>query len=103
MAACCEANYNRLMRAHIISETQRLAAHNGGQAPDNQAFVSATGITETKWRGKYWARWGDALVEAGFKPNAWIGKSDSDTIIPGVIAATRHYNRFPTNAEISML
>lgn len=91
------------MREHIISEIRRLAALNGGQAPGNQAFVSATGITETKWRGKYWARWGDALIEAGFEPNAWTGKSDANTIILGVIAATRHYNRFPTNAEISML
>jgi len=45
------------MREHIINEIKRLAALNGGQAPGNQAFVSATGITETKWRGKYWARW----------------------------------------------
>lgn len=91
------------MREHIISEIRRLAALNGGQAPGNQAFVSATGITETKWRGKYWARWGDALIQASFEPNAWTGKSDAKAIILGVIAATRHYNRFPTNAEISML
>lgn len=91
------------MREHIVSEIRRLAALNGGQAPGNQAFVSATGIIESKWRGKYWARWGDALIEAGFEPNAWTGKSDADAILAGVIAAARHYGHFPTNDEISML
>lgn len=91
------------MREHIISEIQRLAALNGGQAPGNQAFVSATGITETKWRGKYWARWGDALIEAGFEPNEWTGKSDTIVILDGMVEACRHYGRLPTNAELSML
>ena len=91
------------MRESIISEIKRLAALNGGQAPGKLAFVSATGITETKWRGKYWARWGDALIEAGFEPNAWVGKSDSNAILDGLIAACRHHGRLPTNSEVSML
>lgn len=91
------------MRDHIISEIRRLADMNGGQAPGHLAFVSATGIGEAKWRGKYWARWGDALVEAGFQPNKWIGKTDNDAIIAGVIAACRHYKRFPTKSEFQML
>jgi hypothetical protein len=91
------------MREHIVSEIRKLAALNGGQAPGNRAFVSATGITESKWRGKYLARWGDALIEAGFEPNAWTGKSDANTIIVGLIAAARHYGHFPTNSEIAML
>ncbi len=103
LAACHVASYDVAMRDHIISEIRKLAALSGGQAPGNQAFVSATGITESKWRGKYWARWGDALIEAGFEPNAWTGKSDANTIIVGVIAAARHYGHFPTNSEISML
>ena len=97
------ASYAGVMREHIISEIQRLAALSGGQPPGNQAFVSTTGIIESKWRGKYWARWGDALIEAGFQPNAWTGKLDSKTIIVGVIAACRHYGRFPTYSELDML
>ena len=91
------------MRKHIISEIQRLAALDEGQAPGQMAFVGATGIGEAKWRGKYWARWGDALIEAGFQPNQWTEKSDANTIIDGVIVACRHYGRFPTDSEISML
>lgn len=103
LAADSVASYGAQMRGHIISEIQRLAAEAGGQAPGSKAFVKATDVTETKWRGKYWARWGDALIEAGFEPNAWTGKSDANAIIVGVIAAARHYGRFPTYSEISML
>lgn len=91
------------MREHIIQEIRRLAALNDGKAPGNQAFVSATGIGESKWRGKYWARWGDALIEAGFEPNAWTGKSEASTLLAGVITACRHFGRFPTNSEIAIL
>ena len=91
------------MRDYIIREIRRLAVQNGGQAPGTQAFVSATGIGETKWRGKYWARWGDALIEAGFQPNEWGVKTDPEAIFISLIAACRHYGRFPTKAEIEIL
>jgi hypothetical protein len=91
------------MREHIVSEIKRLAAENGGRAPGNAAFVSATGIKETKWRGKYWARWGDALIEAGLEPNTWTGKSDAAVLLAGLVTACRHYGKFPTNSEIGML
>ena len=91
------------MRQHIVSEIQRLATENGGQAPGVNAFTKATGIVESKWLGKFWARWSDALVEAGYEPNSWQGKSDEETILSGLIAACRHYGHFPTNAEINIL
>ncbi len=91
------------MRQHIVSEIQRLANENGGQAPGVNAFTKATGIIESKWLGKFWARWSDALVEAGNKPISWQGKSDEETILSGLIAACRHYGHFPTNAEINIL
>jgi hypothetical protein len=103
VVAGCVACDGSVMRDFIISEIKRLAAQAGGQAPGNQAFVSATGIIESTWRGKYWARWGDALIEAGFEPNIWTGKSDAKTVSLGIVAAARQYGHFPTTAEISML
>lgn len=103
LALRCGARYDCAMREHIISEIQRLAALNDGQAPGQTAFVGATGIGETKWRGKYWARWGDALIEAGFEPNTWNNKSDPEEVLEGVIRACRHYGKLPVKAEFSML
>lgn len=91
------------MRDHIISEIRRLAALNDGQAPGQTAFVGATGIVEAKWRGKYWARWSDALIEAGFQPNSWNSKSDPEAVLEGVVAACRHFGKLPVKAELLML
>lgn len=65
-------------------------------------FTRETGVAQHQWRGKFWARWGDALVEAGYQPNDWIARLDSDAILTGVIAACRHFGRLPTKDEIEI-
>ena len=90
------------MRDRILEEIRRLAARNGGQAPGQTFFASETGIAQHIWLGKFWARWGDALVEAGFEPNQWQGRLDSEQVLNGIIAACRHYGRVPTGDEIEM-
>ena len=90
------------MRDHILGEIRRLALESGGQPPGSTAFARETGIGEHQWRGKCWARWGDALVEAGFEPNQWTGRLDSEDVLTGVIAACRHYGRIPTQDEIAL-
>jgi len=88
------------MRDQIISEIRRLADENG-KAPGQRLFESETGIAAHIWLGKIWARWGDALTDAGFEPNEWQGKRDSDEILEGLIGAIRHYGHFPSNAELT--
>ena len=68
--------YSSRMRGHIVSEIRRLAASTGGRPPGQRLFAKETGISEHQWRGKLWARWGDALVEAGFPPNFWNERLD---------------------------
>jgi hypothetical protein len=90
------------MRDLILSEIRRLAASNGGRPPGEMLFTRETGIANHQWRGKFWARWGDALVEAGYQPNEWTGRLDSDAVLAGVIAACRHFGRLPTKDEIEI-
>lgn len=90
------------MREEILNEIKRLAKENGGQAFGVRAFERATGITQATWSGKYWARWSDALKEAGFEPNEWQRKSDAEYIFEKLLEVTRHYGRLPTSREMRM-
>ena len=56
-------------KTHILEEIKRTAKENDGVPLGRIKFESETGIKETDWFGKYWARWGEAVREAGFIPN----------------------------------
>ena len=58
-----------MLKQHILAEIQRTAVANGGLPLGRQRFADETGIRETDWSGKHWARWGDAILEAGLSPN----------------------------------
>lgn len=90
------------MRDEILAEIRKLTAANKGRPPGVRAFENETGIGEAAWRGRYWARWGDALVEAGFAPNAWQGKHDTEMVLQKFIEVCRHCKRIPTVDEIKM-
>lgn len=90
------------MRDHIIREVQRLAAANAGQAPGENAFARETGIASHQWRGKFWARWSDALADAGFEPNKWNSKHNSDLVLETIAVLCRHFGRLPTVPELEL-
>ena len=90
------------MRDQIIAEIQRLASENGGAAPGVAAFANATGITQGRWRGVYWARWSDALLEAGLVPNVLVGKRDSAELLHKVAELCRSLGKVPTYTEMRM-
>ena len=72
-------------KQHIIKEIKRTAEMNGGIPLGTSKFYSETGISIQDWDGKYWARWGDALIEAGYEPNKLQGSYDDEFIIGKVI------------------
>jgi hypothetical protein len=90
------------MREHILSEIRRVAAENGGQAPGRRVFARESGIKESEWRGVYWARWGDALVEAGFAANKRQAKLDQNVFLEKLVQAFRHFGKVPTTIELRM-
>lgn len=89
------------MREHILSEIRRLAKE-AGKAPGQTLFESETAIPPHQWRGKFWARWGDALAEAGFGPNEWIQKMDTKIVLDAVVEACRHCKKVPTSSEFEL-
>lgn len=90
------------MRDQILAEIKRIAKANGGQPPGSALFETETGIRMHEWRGKFWAKWSDAVAEAGMKPQEKTKKIESAYILPKLAEMVRHYKREPTQPEIEM-
>ncbi len=89
-------------KQRIIAEIKRIAFVNGGKAPGQQLFLSETGIKQHEWRGKFWARWGDALREAGYAPNEWIESYEESFLLEKFISLMRELGQFPTTSELGI-
>jgi len=91
-----------LDKAQIVRLIKRIADESGGVPPGARKFTAETGLKENQWRGRYWARWGDALQEAGFAPNQSAEAYGQDLLLERTISLCRRFGRFPTWAELSM-
>ncbi|MGE4095899.1 MAG: GIY-YIG nuclease family protein [Candidatus Binatia bacterium] len=89
-------------KSHIIAEIKRTAEKNGGAPLGMARFRAETGIKSSDWMGKFWARWGDALVEAGYKPNELQGPRNDDDILESLASFTRELGHFPVANEIKL-
>jgi hypothetical protein len=54
-----------MTKLYILQEIKRTTQANGGTPLRKIEFESETGIKPYDWLGVYWARWSDALREAG--------------------------------------
>jgi hypothetical protein len=90
------------MREQIVENIRQLAKLNDGRPPGRQLFERATGIPLSAWQGVYWARWGDALGEAGFAPNTLQTAIPENLLLEKLAAACRYFGRVPTGIELRM-
>jgi len=91
----------QMTRQHILDEIRRTAKTNGGAPLGRDRFEQETGIRYTEWYGKHWSRWGDAVREAGFAPNAFFrGAFDDDELLEKLIAFIREIGRFPATGDL---
>jgi len=91
-----------MTKEQILDEIRRIAAANNGVLPGAQRFRTETGISESAWSGKYWARWGDALREAGFSPNVWQLPHSDDVFVQSYIRLICGLGHFPAVRELSL-
>jgi len=89
-------------KAFILDEIKRTAAANGGQPLGRKRFFSETGIRESDWFGIHWARWGDAIREAGFLPNKLNQALEKNHLLERLAQLTIELGRLPSNAEICL-
>jgi len=89
-------------REYIIAEIRRTAQENGGVPLGRDRFAAQTGIRTSDWSARFWVRWGDALLEAGFEPNALQGEYGADKLLECFVGFARELGHFPVNAELRM-
>ena len=84
-------------RQHIIDEIRRTAEE--GRALGKGRFEQETGIKESDWMGRYWARWSDAIEEAGLEPNTLNQAFDLDAVTEALVQMIKELGKWPTHAE----
>lgn len=85
-----------------MSEIRRTASANGAVPLGMAKFSAETGIKAADWMGRYWARWGDAVREAGFTPNELQGERSDEDLLGSLAALVRSLGRFPVANEIKL-
>jgi hypothetical protein len=86
-------------KTHILQELKRTAEANGGTPLGMQRFEAETGIRRFDWCGVHWARWGDAICEAGFAPNQLMGAYEDTYILDIYAQLTRELGRLPASSD----
>jgi hypothetical protein len=91
-----------MKRDYILREIRRTAEANGGVPLGRLRFFNETGIKEYDWRGKFWARWNDAVREAGYVPNEAQGAYQDEFLLGEFVALSRELGHLPTDSEMRL-
>lgn len=91
-----------LTRDFVIAEIKRTAEANGGRALGRKRFFTETGIRESDWSGKYWARWSDALAEAGVVGASMNPALSDDVVLRKLADFVVEAGHFPVNTELRL-
>lgn len=89
-------------KVFILAEIRRTAEENGGKPLGSSRFMGLTGIRDGDWRGRYWARWSDAISEAGLKPNKLNQRYESDWLCESFARFAIQLGRLPVRTELKM-
>lgn len=89
-------------KTDILEAIRRCAEDNGGVALGRERFEALTGITESRWSGRYWVRWSDAIVEAGYEPGAMNAALADEDVLGALAGLTQELGRYPTQPEMVM-
>lgn len=65
-------------------------------------FEKLTGIREAQWAGRYWLRWSDAVIEAGYSPAAMNAALPDDIVLDALVLFIRELGHYPVTTELRM-
>lgn len=84
----------------ILREIRRTAEANNGRPLGWRRFLAETGIRETDWLGTHWARWSDAVREAGFHPNRLQQPYEKGVLLDKLASLTIELGRLPNGGDL---
>ena len=91
-----------ITREGVLKQVKQSAEENGGKPLGRLAFRTRTGIKESDWLGRYWARWGDVLKDAGFEPNKLSEPIQDSVLLAYVANLAIELGRLPVNSELRL-
>jgi hypothetical protein len=91
-----------MTKSHILQEIKRTAEENGGAPLGSALFEAKTGIRNPDWFGVHWARWGDALREAGFRPNQLNSAYDKQHLLRKYAELALELGRLPVLGDLRL-
>ncbi len=91
-----------MTKEHILAEIRRTAVENNGRPLGAQRLASETGIRYADWHGKYWARWSDALREAGYAPNKLNAPLPEVKLLSRLADLAQELGHFPVAGELRL-
>jgi Meiotically up-regulated gene 113 len=91
-----------MKKEHILQEIKRTAEANGGVPLGRARFLAETGIREADWLGKFWARWGDAIREAGYSPNQLQAAYETEFLLETYIGLIRELRKVPASGDLRL-
>jgi hypothetical protein len=89
-------------KAYILQQIRRTAEANGGIAPGKARFEAETGIKTYDWLGKHWARWSDAVREAGLTPNEMRTAYDEIDLLRKYADLAQELGRLPSASDLRL-
>jgi len=91
-----------MTKEEILSEIRRAAAERGGRI-GLAAFLKRTGIPEKQILGKHWAKWNEALTEAGVQTASFAKlRTSEESVLEALAQLALRLGTWPTENQLSL-
>ena len=89
-------------REEILAEARSLASQLG-EAPTIRQFREQTGIKDSWWKGRYFARWSELLADAGLEAKSWkTNKLEPDLALRKYWELASELGSLPVEAQMKL-
>jgi len=88
-------------RQRIVEEIKRVAGVEG-RPPGIGVFTRLSGIPEHHWKGVHYAKWSDALADAGLQANSLNERLNSETILQVVAKLCVNTGSMPSKVQYKL-